>query len=204
MNTTKNKKSSPRYCLSRLMLIFSGVLAIFVCLNAGLIYHTLTFFYSMENLNPPRDIGSNTQATEAYLSELKEIARFLLARSNEDRFRIILLYDSYINMDTSVSGKYGERVVNLYLLQRLIFDLPQKYPEDPEDPVQSFAALLWDGRRMKVTDGVADMLWPFQYDDDHHLTIKAKLDRLYSTYDGAMEYNYFASQFNFRSLDTLK
>ena len=200
MIITKSKRFNLRYFLSRFMLVVAGVLVIFACLNARMIYNTSTFFYSMENLQSPRNLGSSIQATEAYLSDLKQIARFLLNMPTEDRRMIILYYNTFVNLDMRPSGKHGDRAVNLFLLQRLIFDLPQEFPENQ---ARVFNGFFWEGKDIHKTEGTVNMLWPFEYDDGY-LTIKAIWAGSFGLYDGAREYDYFSSQFNFRSIDELK
>jgi len=205
MTTTQSKRSNQRFSSSRLRLIIAGILAIIVCLNiARVIYNTSTFFSLMENLLLPWNLGgdpADPQVTEAYLSDLKQIARFVLNAPETDRRIMIVIYNSFMNMDTSVTGKYGERAVNLHLLQRLIFDVPQEYPSDK---ARSFGAFLWAGEKVPYkTESVSNMLWPFGYDNGR-LTLIAPLAGLISEYDGVREYDYFSSQFNFRSIDELK
>jgi hypothetical protein len=200
MRIIKGKYLNLRQLASRLALVVGCILLIFISLNARLAYYTSAFFYSMENLKPPKDLGSDAYATEPYLSDLIQVAHFLLIRSDEDRYRMIFFYNFWANMDTDPSGKYRDRVVNLYLLQRLLFDLPQDYPKDK---AKSFVAIIWDGQNISDNENIVNMLWPLEYVDEH-LTIKATLGGLYGLYDGAKEYDYFSTHFRLRSLDALE
>jgi len=203
MTTIESKTVNPRFSSSRLRLIVAGILAIVVCLIiARVIYNTSTFFSLMENLQMPWNLGADSQSTEAYLSDLKQIARFVLNAPKTDRRIMISTYSSFMNMDTSIHGKYFGRAVNLHLLQLLIFDVPQEYPREK---ARSFGAFLWESEKVPYeTETESNMLWPFEYDHGHHLTITAPLARLWGDYYGTKEYSYFSSQFNFRSIDELK
>ena len=149
----------------------------------------------------PRNLGADPQPTETYLSDLKQIARVVLSAPKTDRCIMIVTYNFFMNMDKSITGKYFERAVNLYLLQRLIFNVPQEYPNEN---ARSFGAFLWESEKVPYeTENVSNMLWPFGYDHGR-LTITAPLARLWGDYDGVREYNYFSSQFSFRYMDELK
>jgi hypothetical protein len=105
-----------------------------------------------------------------------------------------------MNMDKSGIEKYGERAVNLFILERFIFDIPQEYPKDN---ARKFAAFVWEGKDPYPTEIVANMLWPLEYDNGH-IIMRAHLVGLYSEYRLLREYNYFSSNFGFRSIDELK
>jgi hypothetical protein len=203
MTAAQSKRLDLRFSSSRLRFIIVRILVIIVCLYvARVTYNTSTFFSLMENIHLPWKLGVNPDdPIEPYLSDLKQTARFVLNAPKIDRRIMIVIYNSYLNTQESVEGKYTERAVNLHLLQCLVFDVPQEYPSEK---ARSFGAILWASDKVPYqTEGVSNMLWPLGYDHDR-LTITAPLSGLHSYYDGAREYNYFSSQFNFRSIDELK
>jgi hypothetical protein len=202
MATTQSKKLDLYFSSSRLRFIIVRILAIIFCLYAARVtYITSTFFSLMENLQMPRNLGADSQATEAYLSNLKDVARIVLNAPKLDRRIMIIIYNYFMNRDRSINGQYFERAVNLHLLQVLIFNVPQEYPSEK---ARSFGAFLWHAEKVPYqTDNVSNLLFPFYYDHGR-LTITAPLAGLRNYYYGAREYNYFSCHFGFRSIDELK
>lgn len=199
---SKNKSNRPIWLtvISSLILIAIILALISNFQKIRVIFYKVIFYTQMETLHPPiGSLGVELQSTEIYLRQLKKIAIYILSLPVEDRYELILFYDDYINLDTSVTGRYGERVVNLFLLQRLLFDVPQRYPKE-----EAKVFIAWEEYHSFVSENTVNMLWPFVYDNNGGLTIEEPLGNFHSIYNGTMEYRYFLYHFQFRSITTLE
>ena len=179
-----------------------------------LVVSTVVFFYKMGQLPPPWSEGRNKNTAETYpLNDAKQIAVFLLEQSERDRRRIIAMYQNYIEV---CSWKAGVSALppasKLYILLRLLYDVPEDYPQDQAKFFGGWMSLLVreDG---SLTMGVpthaygsetVDLLWPLGYQNGQ-LILKSNFFA-YSgfPYDGIGEYDYFTSRFTLRSVDDLE
>jgi len=183
------------------LLALGLVLLIVTSIHLQFILSVAKFFYMIERI-PPLTEAINGDVVEAYpLNEMKQIACFLLEQPEQSRRHVIAVYQDYIEIRAQNDiGNSIPSAFKLYVLLRLLFDVPEDYPRNEARFFGGWMASLPRERNSETVD----MLWPLGYQNDQ-LIIKDS----YSTYSGSVynglgEYDYFADRFPLRSVGDLE
>jgi hypothetical protein len=180
-----------RYIILSLVILFLMIVHIWV-------FPPLKLFYILHQGAPwpEREFGIPAEAYS--LSHTKQAACFLLNHSEAERRRIIVVYLSHTNAFLPL----GDASDRLYLLLRVLFDLPQEYPARE---AKSFAAYIvlggphpYDPDKESV-----NLLWPLGYQDGKLVLTNQTVGYIGPPYEGLDEYDYFAARFPLRSREEL-
>lgn len=179
-----------------------------------LVSSTVAFLYKMGRLPPLWSEGSNENMVETYpLNDAKQIAVLLLEQSGQDRRRIIVMYQMYIEVCSwKANASALPSASKLHVLLRLLYDVPEDYPQDQAKFFGGWMSLLVreDGSlTMGVPthaygSGTVDLLWPLGYQDGQLVLKNNYFAYSGFPYDGIGEYDYFTSRFALRSVDDLE
>lgn len=165
------------------LLISAVFLLMLVCLYSGQSFSTIKFFSMMQKVSVER----NQHDWDTYLDSMKDITRFLLELSKQERSRLIKLYSTYArySKDCNIPGGY-----NLLILNRLLHDVPEHYFRDP--PGFGF---VWAG-------STQEMMWPLAYDEEGRIVFEDTALILGGGYglchNGFAEYDFFDEHFALR------
>ena len=203
-----------RYLAKRVLLVLVLILLLLLVTHLRLVVSTIQFFYKMGQL-PPWPNMISEDAVETYpLNEEKQIARLLLEQTEQDRRRMIAVYQVYIEILSWKPGPGSESssASKLFVLLRLLFDVPEEYPRDEarffggwiilrvhEDEILTMDAPTREDGNMMV-----NLLWPLTYENEQLVLQGTIFAYRGFPYDGMGEYDYFASHFLLRSVDELK
>lgn len=186
--------SHRRRVINRIIFILSLVLLIVMLANFELVVSVVTVYYRMSEIAAWAESGANVDVEEEYFDELKEVARFLLRRSEHSRRLAIVAYNLHSRNNLAASG-------GLFYLMRLLFDLPEDYEGND---LRHFENFVGEG------DSPGNLLWPLGYDENGELILKYEV-RMWVCYglcpyyyEGQREYDYFAARFPLRSVDELE
>jgi hypothetical protein len=187
-------------------IIVLGLVILIILINLQLIYSTIKFTIMIEKISVPSIPNSSLplMSKTNYLDELKHVAHFVLSRPPQERRQIISLYNWYVNRNLdfrqySNVQQYYRRIFKLFLLQRLLFKVPESYPLG-----DARGFVYWENSSEANLGNAYNLLWPLGYDEDGNLVIKSLPGGFRDFYDASAEYDYFFSHFSFRSLDELK
>jgi hypothetical protein len=147
--------------------------------------------------------------------ELRQAARFVLGQPEFIRYLLIAVYDGYLHGRSDLVTTYNSWVADsrhipdnytrdafkLFILLRLLFDVPQDHPAEDSRRIGVWVEL--PPSQGLCADNSCDLLWPLEYQDDHLVLRDVRLAAVASRYRGLAEYDYFASRFSFRSSDDL-
>ena len=187
-----------RYFGKMALLALGLFFSILICIHSRLILSLPKFFCMMREVPPWTTVNVNVPAETYPLDKLKRVACFLLKQSERDRRVIVATYNIYARAHTDdlpISSK-------LYLLLRLIFDVPEEYSRNNAKFFGGWRG--WLEERTLAEGGTANLLWPLGY-QSQRLVLKGTLAGYYGLpYNGLGEYDYFASHFPLRSVDVLK
>lgn len=206
MNTTiKNKERLVRrlcHLGKRVLLALGLILLLLLCLHLRLILSTIKFFHMMERIPSWTEV-TNANTIETYpLDDMKQVACWLLEQPDRSRRRIIAAYQMYIEICSWKAGAFDDLppASKIFVLLRLLFDVPEDYPRDAARFFGSWRGSLAHEDR----SATVDLLWPLGY-QDHQLVLKGTYFTYFGfPYDGLSEYDYFAVRFPFRSTDDLE
>jgi len=121
------------YRLSKIVLfVLCLACLLLLVVQWRLVVPTVVFFYQMKQLPPLWTEGGNDNIVETYpLDDAKQIAVFLLEQSEEDRRRMIAMYQNCIKVRSWEAGASALPTASkLYILLRLLYDVPERYPRD--------------------------------------------------------------------------
>lgn len=190
---------------SRMVLLVIASISLFiVCLCVPPIFSTLRVFFLLEKIHPPKGITSvendvmDSETAKEFLNELKEIARYILSQPKKNQEFIVKSYNFYTNF-VPHSHDYLYRVLKLSLLQRLLFKVPDHYPQ--KDAV---VFVYWDWGFKAFSGDEYNLLWPLSYDLNGTLVFSSTPGSFHDYYNGAQEYDYFFERFPLREIEELK
>jgi hypothetical protein len=184
-------------------LLISGFILALVCVASFFIYPTAKFIYLTDKFPYLLEhlvyrVQSWIKKTwSKFLQELKVVARLIQNLTEPQRCLAIKIYDAYINMNPH-SDRYVDRVLKLYLIQRLVFEVPNNYPLHD---VTIF--VFWAGYQESNLSDPGNLLWPLQYENGQ-LALVTLPWGIHSYYAGVREYDYFVKRFPLRPKDELK
>ena len=144
---------------------------------------------------------SRVTSTETYpLDALKDVARFLLGESERDRRYVIAAYSFYAQNHPD----YPMLAVDLHILMRLLFDMPEDYPCEN---LEGFRWWLVPGR--PGGHRICNLLWPLEDQDGELVLVEVPITSVRHMNMGPpdnelSQYDYYASRFEFRLVDELK
>jgi hypothetical protein len=162
--------------LSLLMLVL-------VWVNWDLLFSIGNIYYRMGQIN-----AREQEQVGSHLTDLKQIADHLLNLSERERRLTIAAYNLYARDNFSAS-------INLLLLMRIVFDVPEDYQLD-----NCWLHHIIFGEGM---DG-CNLLWPLGYDSNGDLILAYKVwgvqcfGLCLHIYDGIGEYDFFKARFPLR------
>jgi hypothetical protein len=188
---------------SRILILLITLVVFFWIIfgNFRLICATINFFITIEAIDVPHGISGpkgfslDDVASNEFLGKVMYVARFLQSQPEQHRRSIIFLYNTYIDPG---SDKYLDQVLKLYLIQRFVFEVPDKYPSED---AKIFVG--WIGKEEADLDGMYNLLWPLRYEGER-LTLPIIPWGFRTTYNAVEEYDYFFARFRLRNLDKLK
>jgi hypothetical protein len=194
MKNAKNAKVPSRLSsFGKVLLFVLGLtLLTLVCTQLRFILSAASFFSMMGGVSVLED-AQHTEASTYSLNEMKKIASFLLEQPERERRQLIAVYSLYAeNHSASVSLTF-----DLFVLLRLLFDLPQTYPSDD---VKYFGGWTWL-EPPECRDEMCNLLWPLQCQDGQLILSAVPNGYFGIPYDGLGEYYYFSSRFSLRAVD---
>ncbi len=163
-------------------------------------------FFSMMNEVPDLRARVTVETSHDPLAELKEVATLLLDQPEPIRRNIIATYDLLVKDDYESS-------IKLYILLRLLFDVPEAYPVNDADLFYGGGWVMlgedWNDPTYPSEGlGTVNLLWPLGYRGDKLILEKVimwRFDCFGCTryYKGLDAYDYFAVRFPRRSMDEL-
>lgn len=189
---------NPLYGGSRIkkrFLVFGGIL-IFLGLICISILPVVRFFIMMERIAPWPEYVARGDGYS--LHPTTDTACFLLHHSETKRHRIVHLYYYF----TAFRGN-SDAEAKLFLLMRVLFDVPKA---QPQESAAVFAAWLGEGSPYPYEGSdTVNLLWPLEYRDEQ-LALRSMNHIAYigPPYNGLAEYNFFVSNFPFRTIKDLK
>lgn len=198
MKTIQRRKRHIGYRLRFLVkTVFIALGLVLLCTHLQLLLSLPKFFSMMRKVSSWATIPMGGP-TEAYpLDELKQVARFLSKQPSRERRIMIVVYSIYAKAqgDDTASSK-------LYLLLRVLFDVPEAYPRDKAKFFGGWRG--WLENRASPESDTANLLWPLGYHDQRLALVDSMTGYFGLPYDGLGEYDYFASHFPLRSADELE
>ena len=185
--------------LGRIVLLALGLLLlIFVCIHMQFLSSMTRFLYMMGKIPAWTTVDSDTVETYP-LDDMEQIACLLLKQSERDRRCMIAVYNAYAR----IRADHISHSSKLYLLLRLLFDVPEEYPADAARFFGGWVGLE-DPRRTLPESETVNLLWPLGY-QDQQLVLKGTFWLYFGLpYNGLGEYDYFVSRFLLRSVDDLE
>jgi hypothetical protein len=141
-------------------------------------------------------MADRSGAEDYPLERLKQVAMFLLEQPGVERRLIIAAYSRDVKSRSDVFEAYFD----LFILVRLLFDVPEAHPEDDS---RGFAGWYLPSRP-ECTNEKCNLLWPLARENGELILQDIPLAYFGNLYSGLAEYDYFASRFPPRTIDELE